>query len=67
MLPGVELKGGLAWVPILNVSLVSKDILSGTFHWGMIAQIFISSSIYAAIALWVAARSFRREAVLFRS
>ena len=67
MLPGVELKGSLTWVPVLNFSLVSKEILSGTFQWAAIAQIFVSSSVYAAIALWVAARSFRREAVLFRT
>ena len=53
-------------VPILNTSLVCKEIVSGTYHWGFIALIFASSCIYAAVALWVAIRLFQREDVLFR-
>ncbi|MCZ6669423.1 MAG: ABC transporter permease [Acidobacteria bacterium] len=67
ILPGIELSRLLVWIPVLNVSLVSKDILSGTFQWDRIALIFLSSSVYAAGALWVAARAFQRESVLFRT
>lgn len=67
MLPGVELDSLLSLVPVLNVSLVSKEILSGTLHWGHIGLIFLSSSFYAAGALWFAIWQFRRESVLFRS
>lgn len=67
ILPGIELSRLLVWIPVLNVSLVSKDILSGTFQWDRIALIFLSSSVYAAVALWVAARAFQRESVLFRT
>jgi sodium transport system permease protein len=66
ILPGVELNAGLALVPILNTSLVSKEIVSGTYHWNYIALIFGSSCVYAAAALWVAIRLFQREDVLFR-
>lgn len=67
MLPGVELDTRLALVPILNVSLVCKEILSGTYHWDRIGLILVSSSVYALVALAVAARTFQRESVLFRS
>jgi sodium transport system permease protein len=67
MIPGLELNPRLALVPILNVSLVSKEILSGTYHWNLIALILLSSSVYAAIALVIAARQFQRESVLFRT
>lgn len=67
MVPGVELDGVLSLVPVLNVSLVSKELLSGTFHWGYIALIFLSSSVYAAAALGFAVWQFQRESVLFRS
>ncbi len=67
LLPGVELNPKLALVPILNVSLVSKEILTGNYPWGMIALIFGSSCLYAAAALFVAVRQFHREEVLFRS
>ncbi len=67
MLPGVELNAKLALVPVLNVSLVSKEILTGTYHWGLIGLIFASTCVYAAAALFVAVRQFQRESVLFRT
>jgi sodium transport system permease protein len=67
MLPGVELNYRLALVPILNISLVSKEMLSGVWHWGYIATIFGSTAFYAAAALAAAVAMFRREGVLFRS
>lgn len=66
ILPGVELNTTLSLIPILNTSMVCKEIVSGTYHWGFIALIFASSCIYAAVALWVAIRLFQREDVLFR-
>jgi len=54
-------------VPILNVSLVSKEILTGNFPWGMMALVFGSSCAYAALALSAAANMFQREDVLFRT
>ncbi len=67
ILPGIELDAKLALIPILNVSLVSKEILTGTYHWNYIAIIFLSSCVYAAVALGVAATAFKRESVLFRT
>jgi sodium transport system permease protein len=67
VLPGVELNAGLSLIPVLNTSLVSKEIVSGTYHWGYMSLIFGSSCVYAAIALWVAIMLFQKESVLFRS
>ncbi len=67
LLPGVELTSRLALVPVVNVSLVSKEILSGTYHWGYIALIFGSTCAYAAVALAAAVALFKRESVLFRT
>jgi len=67
LLPGIELDTRLAFVPILNVSLVSKEILTGTYHWHYIGLIFASSCLYAAAALFIAIRAFQRESVLFRT
>jgi sodium transport system permease protein len=67
MLPGVDLNSRLALVPILNVSLVSKELVSGTWHWNYIALIFGSSCVYAAIALALAVKMFNRETVIFRT
>jgi sodium transport system permease protein len=67
LLPGVELNPVLALVPVLNTSLVSKEIITGTFHWGLIALIFLSSSVYAGVAIAIAVKLFQREDVLFRT
>ncbi len=67
VLPGMDLTSKLALIPILNTSLVCKEIVAGTYHWNMIALIFASSCIYAAAGLFLAVKMFQRESVLFRS
>jgi sodium transport system permease protein len=66
VLPGVELNAGLSLIPVLNISLAGKEIVAGTYHWGYLALIFVSSCAYAAIALKLAIHLFQREDVLFR-
>jgi sodium transport system permease protein len=67
VLPGVEMNTVLAFVPVLNTSLISKEIIAGTYHWKYIALIFASSSLYAAVAIAIAVKLFQREDVLFRT
>jgi sodium transport system permease protein len=67
MLPGVELTPKFALIPILNVSLLCKDLIAGTYHWNLIAIIFGSTCAYAAVAIFLAVKMFQRESVLFRS
>jgi sodium transport system permease protein len=67
MLPGVELTPKLSLIPILNVSLLCKELVAGTYHWNFIVLIFFSTCLYAAIALFLAVKMFQRESVLFRS
>jgi sodium transport system permease protein len=67
LLPGIDLTAKLALVPILSTSLVCKEIVAGTFHWNFILLIFLSSSVYAAAAIFIAVKTFQRESVLFRS
>jgi sodium transport system permease protein len=67
LLPGVELTPKLAMIPILNTSLVCKEIMTGTYHWNSIALIFVSTCVYAGVALFLAFKTFQRESVLFRS
>ena len=67
MLPGIDLNVRLAFVPLLNLSLVCKEMLSGVWHWNYIAIIFVSSCVYAAVALGLAVKMFNREDVIFRA
>lgn len=67
MLPGLDLNYMLSLVPLLNLSLVCKEMLSGVWHWHYIGLIFASSCLYAAAALWLAVKMFSRESVMFRA
>lgn len=66
MLPGIDLGPRLALVPILNLSLVCKEMLSGVWNWHHIALILGSTVVYAAGALAAAVKMFEREGVIFR-
>ena len=67
MLPGVELNAKTVLIPILNLSLVCKEMLSGTWNWPYIAAVFGSTSLYAGIALALCVKMFNRESVMFRA
>lgn len=66
-IPGIELNTRLALIPVLNVSLMAKEVLGGNYNWPLIAIIFGSTCAYAAVALYFAVRQFHREDVLFRT
>jgi sodium transport system permease protein len=67
MLPGTELNTQFSLIPVLNTTLVCKEIVSGTYHWHQIGVIFLSTCVYAAAALFIAVKQFNREVVLFRT
>lgn len=67
MLPGIELTAKTALIPILNLSLVCKEMLSGVWHWNYIGLIFGSTCVYAAVALALCVKMFNREDVMFRA
>jgi sodium transport system permease protein len=67
LLPGVDLNASLAVVPLVNVCLVCKEMMAGTWHWNYILLIFGSACVYAAAALAATVWMFHREEVLFRS
>jgi len=66
-LPGVEINYQLALIPIVNVSLLSKELLTGTLHWSYMAVVFGSMCCYAGLAVAAAVAAFKRESVLFRT
>jgi sodium transport system permease protein len=65
VLPGLELTPKLAVIPILNASLLCKELVTGTYHWNYIVLIFLSTCVYAGVALFLAVKMFQRESVLF--
>jgi len=67
MLPGVKLDMMTAWIPILNVSLATKQLMMGNADAGLLAIVYGSSLILATVALLFCTHWFNKESVLFRS
>ena len=66
MLPGVKLDYSTALIPILNVSLGSKEIISGNVSIGPLIVTYLALIAYAAIALIVSVRFFNNEKNILR-
>ncbi|MEM9462195.1 MAG: ABC transporter permease subunit [Myxococcota bacterium] len=66
MLPGVKLDWKTASIPITNISLAIKELIKGTMDYSMLVAILGSSTVLAAILLWLSSWWFGRESVLFR-
>ncbi len=66
MLPGVELSATTALIPILNVSLAAKNIMSGEMSTWLLAETYASLAVLAIASLAFTARWFDRESVIFR-
>jgi sodium transport system permease protein len=66
MLPGVELKGGWAWVPLTNVALAIKELIKGTMDYVQLIAIFGSTAVIAGGLLAFCVFWFNKEKVLFR-
>lgn len=67
MMPGIELSAKTALIPILNICLACKEMLSGVWHWGYLALIFGSTAVVAAGAIAICVWMFNREDVMFRA
>lgn len=66
LLPGVELKGAWAWVPVTNVSLAMKELVKGTMDYYQLFAIFGSTVIIAGALFAFCVYWFKQEKVLFR-
>jgi sodium transport system permease protein len=66
MVPGFNLNPVTALIPVLNVSLATKDIIAGTIQPGLLALVYLSLIALAALSLWACARWFNREETIFR-
>lgn len=67
LIPGLETTWRLACIPMVNVSLISRDFLKGDLNWLHYGLTFGSSMLFAALCLAFCVWMFRREEVVFRS
>ena len=64
--PGIKLNITNALIPVLNVSLATKEIISGTIKTGLLLEVYFSLFILAALSLVFCSWWFKREDVIFR-
>jgi ABC-2 type transport system permease protein/sodium transport system permease protein len=64
LMPGLDLNGPLAVVPLLNIVLLSRDLLAGITSPAVTGVVILTTLVYAVMALALAARIFGTEAVL---
>ncbi|WP_371192870.1 ABC transporter permease subunit [Glaciecola sp. SC05] len=64
--PGIELKGIWAWIPLTNVALAIKELIKGTMDYLQLFAIFGSSVIIAGALIAFCVYWFKQEKVLFR-
>lgn len=66
-LPGFSLDGRTALVPVANFALAVKGLVTGEWSAPVLALALCANVAYAALGVYFALRSFRREDVLFRA
>jgi len=65
--PGAQLSPSTQFIPIANVSLLFRDLLIGKMAAEMAVFVFLSTAVYAMLALLLAAWMFQREEVVLAS
>lgn len=63
--PGIELNLFTAVIPVVNVSLLTRDLIAGRTAWLPAGVTILSLALYTVVALKLAARIFVGERLLF--
>ena len=66
-MPGIELNAVTALIPILNVSLASKDIFAGVINPFYMIEVYLSLFGFAILSVLGCARAFNDENTIFRN
>ena len=64
--PGIKLNAATALIPILNISLATKEIIAGTISPLLMAEVCLVLFALAALGLVFCTNWFNREAIIFR-
>jgi sodium transport system permease protein len=67
LMPDLQTELKWAWVPLMNVSLLMRELIKGNTLWDFYFITLGSMLALSALALWFAGRVFRRETVLLRT
>lgn len=61
LMPGIKLSWATTWIPILNISLATKEIVAGTIVPLQYVAIVCSLILFAFLALLISVRQFSNE------
>ncbi len=67
LVPGVSLAGPLAVVPLINIVLLARDVFAGNADPAYATVAVLSTGLYCAATLALAARIFGTDAILYGS
>jgi ABC-type Na+ efflux pump permease subunit len=65
LMPDLQLDYGTALVPLLNIVLLARDLLSGYGNAGLTLVVVTATVVYGYIALVLASHTFGAEAILY--
>lgn len=65
MIPGITLDGVLAYIPVINISLLIAKLFVFEFNTATISVVLLSNLLYSMIAVVIMARVFSSESILF--
>jgi ABC-2 type transport system permease protein/sodium transport system permease protein len=67
LMPGLEFTGWMAVTPLVNIVMLTRDLLEGTAESGLAVAAVCSTILYIAAAIALAARIFGTDAILYGS
>lgn len=67
LVPGIKMSYTTALIPILNVSLATKEIIAGTMQTPHLVVVYASLVALALLSLYGSVWWFKRESTIFRS
>lgn len=64
-IPNIQLDGKTALIPVANICLLMKNLLVFKYDIPIILIVLLSNVIYAFIAVWLLAKIYNSESILF--
>ncbi len=65
LMPGLELTGTLAVMPLINIVLLGRDLMQSNVELTSLVAVVVSTSIYSLVAIAIAGKIFGAEGVLY--
>lgn len=67
LMPGIEMSAGLSVTPLVNIVILARDLVDGRARAIWVVASLLSTILYSAVALGIAAKIFGTDAVLYGS